>query len=111
MPKKIYLRNPFKSKIHRLNGLIRSKRLPNNAALCQSFCDHMTYDVGTLPPKVDLREEMTPVEDQSTIGSCVANSLAGTYEYLIKKATGEHIDVSRLFIYYNARLKDRDLKS
>ena len=30
----------------------------------------------------------------------------GAYEYLIKKATGEHVDVSRLFIYYNARLKD-----
>ena len=30
----------------------------------------------------------------------------GAYEYLIKKATGEHIDVSRLFIYYNARFKD-----
>jgi C1A family cysteine protease len=31
--------------------------------------------------------------------------MAGAYEYLTNKATGRHIDVSRLFIYYNSRLK------
>ena len=35
----------------------------------------------------------------------------GAYEYLIKKATGEHIDVSRLFMYYNARIKDMESTS
>ncbi|CAF4306227.1 unnamed protein product, partial [Rotaria magnacalcarata] len=28
------------------------------------------------------------------------------YEYLLKKSSGRHIDVSRLFIYYNARAKN-----
>ncbi|CAF5131517.1 unnamed protein product, partial [Rotaria sp. Silwood1] len=32
--------------------------------------------------------------------------ILGAYEYLIMKNSGKHIDVSRLFIYYNARLKD-----
>ena len=32
-------------------------------------------------------------------------SAIGAYEYLLKKATGRHIDVSRLFVYYNARAK------
>ena len=32
--------------------------------------------------------------------------MAGLYEYLIKKSTGNHVDVSRLFVYYNARKKD-----
>jgi hypothetical protein len=32
----------------------------------------------------------------------------GAYEYLLKKASGQHIDVSRLFIYYNARIKDEE---
>jgi len=32
--------------------------------------------------------------------------MAGLYEYLIKKSTNKHVDVSRLFIYYNARKKD-----
>lgn len=34
------------------------------------------------------------------------NAVAGIYEFLIKKITKKHIDVSRLFIYYNGRLKD-----
>ncbi|CAF3954465.1 unnamed protein product, partial [Rotaria sp. Silwood1] len=43
--------------------------------------------------------------------SSVANALAGAYEYLIRKNSGKHIDVSRLFIYYNARLKDPRYKN
>lgn len=57
-----------------------------------------------LPPRVDLRPYMTPVENQSQLSSCVANSMAGAYEYLAKRATGNAGDVSRLFIYYNARV-------
>lgn len=34
-----------------------------------------------------------------------ANALAGAYEYLNHKSTERPIDVSRLFIYYNSRLK------
>lgn len=55
-----------------------------------------------LPPKVDLRKFLTPVESQ--VGnSCVANAFAGAYEYLAKREHGDSADVSRLFIYYNAR--------
>ena len=36
-----------------------------------------------------------------------ANFSLGAYEYLTKKANGRNTDVSRLFIYYNARVKDR----
>lgn len=55
-----------------------------------------------LPPVVDLRSYMTYVEEQ--VGnSCVANAFAGAYEYLVKRHLGESADVSRLFIYYNAR--------
>lgn len=32
--------------------------------------------------------------------------IVGAYEYLLRKSTGNNIDVSRLFIYYNARIKD-----
>lgn len=32
----------------------------------------------------------------------------GAYEYLTKRANGYDIDVSRLFIYYNARAHDND---
>ncbi|HEY9736442.1 MAG TPA: C1 family peptidase [Trichocoleus sp.] len=55
-----------------------------------------------LPPKVDLRKHMTEVEEQ--VGnSCVANAFVGAYEYLAKRDMGDAGDVSRLFVYYNAR--------
>jgi C1A family cysteine protease len=34
-----------------------------------------------------------------------ANAIAGAYEYLNNKATNRPLDVSRLFIYYNSRIK------
>ncbi|CAF4937264.1 unnamed protein product [Rotaria sp. Silwood1] len=107
MPLKTFLTNKLKSKRFRLNGLVPSSRLPKKRELCQAFCDHILYAADQLPPKVDLRSYMTPVEDQSKTGSCAANCLAGAYEYLTKKANGLDTDVSRLFIYYNARVKDQ----
>lgn len=60
-----------------------------------------------LPPKVDLRSSMTPIEDQRNTNSCVANAVAGAYEYLVKRhLRDEAYDVSRLFIYFNARTID-----
>jgi C1A family cysteine protease len=56
-----------------------------------------------LPRKVDLRPFLTPVEDQGQVNSCSANAIAGAYEYLIKRHLKADVDVSRLFIYYNAR--------
>jgi len=56
-----------------------------------------------LPSKVDLRPYMTPVENQGNSNSCTANAMAGAYEYLAKRVKGSTHDVSRLFIYYNAR--------
>ena len=57
------------------------------------------------PPRVDLRKFLTSVESQ--VGnSCVANAMAGAYEYLAKRELGDSEDVSRLYIYYNARYID-----
>jgi hypothetical protein len=60
---------------------------------------------GQLPPAVDLRPWMTAVEEQGEIGSCTANALAGSIEYLLRRE-GAPADVSRLFIYFNQRLWD-----
>ncbi|CAF0884041.1 unnamed protein product [Rotaria sordida] len=103
MPRQSFLLNVNESRVCRLNGILESASMPNKPELCQSFSDHILYSSDQLPPKVDFRAAMTPVEDQSRIGSCVANTLAGAYEHLVKKANGYEIDVSRLFIYYNAR--------
>ncbi|CAF1035165.1 unnamed protein product [Rotaria magnacalcarata] len=108
MPIRDYLHNRTTKRKCRLNGILPSKRMPRKAKLQQHFFDHMLFSGPQLPRKVNLRHQMTPVEDQSNIGSCVANSFAGAYEYLLKKTSGCHIDVSRLFIYYNARVKDEE---
>ena len=60
-----------------------------------------------LPPKVDLRKFMPPVEDQGQVGSCTANATAGAYEYLLRRNQGvDDYDISRLFLYYNARVME-----
>jgi len=59
-----------------------------------------------LPPKVDLRKYMTKVENQKSLSSCTANATAGAYEYLAKRhLKNRQFEVSRLFVYYNARLR------
>ena len=62
-----------------------------------------------LPQRVDLRGLCTPVEDQGHIGSCAANAVVGAMEYH-QRATGRDVtDLSRLFLYYNARkLADKE---
>ena len=56
-----------------------------------------------LPASVDLRPLCSPVEDQGQLGSCTANALVGTLEFLERKAGKPVTDLSRLFVYYNER--------
>ena len=54
-------------------------------------------------PRVDLRKHCSPVEDQKKTGSCVANAVVGALELLQNKAGNPHRDLSRAFLYFNAR--------
>jgi len=69
MPFKTYLINKIRNKKFRLNGIVPSRHLPHKHRLRQAFQQHRIYAAEELPPKVDLRPYMTPVEDQSSIGS------------------------------------------
>jgi hypothetical protein len=73
--------------------------------------DFAACSSGGVPDKIDLRRYMTPVEDQSRIGSCTANAVAGAYEYLCNRRALDKGDtpgdISRLFIYYVARKYDQ----
>jgi C1A family cysteine protease len=51
------------------------------------------------PKSADLREWCSPVEDQGNIGSCTANAAVGLVEYYQKRAYGNYVDASRLFVY------------
>lgn len=56
------------------------------------------------PAKVDLRHSLSAVEHQGKTESCAAHAAAGAYEYLLRRHQADAgYDVSRLFIYYNAR--------
>lgn len=55
------------------------------------------------PPRADLREWFSPVENQETLGSCTANAGVGLVEYFEKRASGKYIDGSRLFLYKTSR--------
>jgi len=90
---------------YRLDGYLPSTRQPSKPNLRQAFRDRRLYGANQLPPKTDLRKQMTSVENQAHLGSCTANALAGAYEYLTKKGSGQDIHVSRLFVYYNSRVK------
>jgi C1A family cysteine protease len=61
------------------------------------------------PATVDLEQWCSPIEDQSTIGSCGGNAGAGLIEYYERRAFNAYIDVSRLFLYKVARNLDGDV--
>ena len=56
-----------------------------------------------LPDRVDLRVHCPPVENQLKTNSCVANAVIGALEYHQIKDGRPLTDLSRLFVYFNAR--------
>lgn len=56
-----------------------------------------------LPVETDLTSWCPPIEDQGKIGSCTAHAGVALLEYFERKAFGNHIDASRLFLYKTTR--------
>jgi C1A family cysteine protease len=56
---------------------------------------------------LDLRQWCSPVEAQGQIGSCVGNGVVGALEFLQIRNGKPFVDLSRMFVYYNARLMSR----
>jgi C1A family cysteine protease len=56
-----------------------------------------------LPDRADLRAWCSPIEDQGGIGACTAHAGVGLVEYCERKAFGQHLDASRLFLYKVSR--------
>ncbi len=82
-------------------GGYRPGKKPENT----KYHQNNRFQAAQLPRRVDLRKHMTEVEEQ--VGnSCVANAFVGAYEYLAKRNLGESENVSRLFVYYNARAQE-----
>lgn len=64
-----------------------------------------------IPDRVDLRQSCTAVENQGQLGSCAANAAVGAVEFFYKRRDGRSPDLSRLFVYYNARKMQGDVTS
>jgi hypothetical protein len=85
----------FSLKNVRLNGCKLGRPSPK---------DYQTiFKDSPIPDRVDLRPFCTPVENQGQLGSCTANASVGALEFLYKKNNGRAVDLSRLFVYFNAR--------
>jgi len=78
-----------------VNALLRPKRLRRGAGEGKILASKQQAP----PPRVDLREWCSPVEDQRNLGSCTAHAGVGLIEYYERKCFGRHIDASRLFLY------------
>lgn len=97
---------------------ISEKRLTENGFIIDGNVHH--FDVKheeakfeeTYVPKevkeksVSLKEFFTEVKDQGQIGACTVFSVSSIYEYIIKRYSEEHADLSESFVYYNVRHKD-----
>lgn len=78
----------------------------------QDWRDHYYSFSRAKTPKerVDLRPWASPIEDQLHLGSCVGQAVVGAYELLLNKLDrSKFVDLSRLFVYYNARLLDNSV--
>jgi C1A family cysteine protease len=66
------------------------------------------YKPEDLPGSVDMREDVYEIENQGSIGSCVANGVASSCE-LIANRNDKPIDLSRLFLYNATKVYENRL--
>jgi C1A family cysteine protease len=57
----------------------------------------------SIPAMVDLRQWCSPIKNQLSLGSCSAHAGMGIVEYFERRAFGNYIDGSRLFLYKATR--------
>lgn len=63
----------------------------------------VAVETSNLPERVDLRQFCSPVENQENTKTCVANAVVSALEMHQIKSGQPLTDLSRLFVYYNAR--------
>ncbi|MFZ0927762.1 MAG: C1 family peptidase [Syntrophobacteraceae bacterium] len=57
----------------------------------------------SIPATIDLRQWCSPIQNQLNLGSCSAHAGMGIVEYFERRAFGNYIDGSRLFLYKTTR--------
>lgn len=73
----------------------------------------ISEDIARKSNSISNYRHFRPVEDQSQSNSCCANAAVGAYEYLVwreaEARNDQPGDVSRLFVYYVGRMRDKQL--
>jgi C1A family cysteine protease len=64
-----------------------------------------------LPPASDLRSICPPVRSQGILNSCTAHAVAAAVQCDLTKQALPEFAPSRLFIYYNARVREHTVRS
>lgn len=64
-----------------------------------------------VPTLVDLRPQCPPVYDQGQLGSCTANAIGAAFQFELLKQKLPSFNPSRLFIYYNERVLEGQVKT
>jgi C1A family cysteine protease len=79
---------------------------PGLKALGQRPINTLLSEVGVtkapstaIPDKHDVKQWCPPIENQLSIGSCTASTVAGLVEYFERRAFAKHQFASRLFLY------------
>lgn len=75
----------------------------------RDFVFKATVPTGELPESIDLRKYASIIEDQAGTGSCVSCATVSVLEYLENKNGANFVDLSRLFVYYNARAAETNV--
>lgn len=69
----------------------------------QAKAPRVEFKVGGREERVDLREKFGPAMDQGGLNSCACCATVGALEYLLSQREGKWLQLSSLFVYYNAR--------
>ena len=79
-----------------------------NSATDNSFTDIQTNikKFASVSSDEHIIQEYTPISNQLNLGSCVANATVDALEILMG-LSGKPVQLSRLFVYWNARLYDK----
>jgi len=64
-----------------------------------------------LPPACDLRPSWPPVRSQGDLNSCTAHAVTAAIEFDLTKQGLVDFRPSRLFVYYNARVREHTIRS
>jgi C1A family cysteine protease len=65
--------------------------------------DHVFKATSSTKTLVDLREHCSRVENQGNLGSCTGHAVSSAIEFILKREK-RLTEISRLFIYYQARV-------